>query len=227
MKSLELSGLIEQLAEGETPLMLTHKGEMSLVILTAADYRAMQARMTALETELRALKVSQAEVSLGGGTETLLVDAVEVRAATLAAPKPRRMVAEAARFMSQCPDEVHDFIEEVMDSVEKAGMVAKWGRRGPSFRAVRPDESQCTLLYLFPPGAQQRARPFCEVYLGNIQNDEVRDQARARFVELGDFEPRGAYTLLMELSPDTLSVAREALVILWPLAQKIAAGDGC
>ncbi len=127
----------------------------------------------------------------------------------------------AGVFMAKNPRSMRLFMEWILGKSGREGMLVRWGKRGPSIRAVRADDTQCTLLYIFPPGARGRQHPFMEVYLGNIQDDAYREHARARFMASAPFVQQGAYTLIMDLIPEHLDMAREAAQVLWDVARHI------
>ena len=92
-------------------------------------------------------------------------------------------------------------------------------------RAVRPDDSQCTLFYAFAPGAQGSEHASCEVYLGNINDEGLREEARARFGEAAPFKSQGAYTMRHSFGSGTAHLPAISAV-LFDIAGRVAGGEG-
>ncbi len=217
MKSIEFIDWAGKLLDIDGPTEVRRGSAPGVVLVPVAQFQAMQARIKELEVEVMGLKSAQVRASASPA-----ISIVERGKEA----KPRRVVGEALRFMALCPEETHEVLEQLFGDAANHGVVIKWGRRGPSFRAVRPDSSECTLFYLFPPGSQGREAATAEAYLGNIMDAALQEQARQRFGAEAPFEAQGVSTMVLALNGEGLARAGGVAQVLWDICAQVASGRG-
>lgn len=139
--------------------------------------------------------------------------------------KPTSRQTTMREFLSRTPEEFKPFFQELFLEAEKQGMKIYWGTKGFSLRTIDRAGNLISLFYGYPPGTNGRDITFIQGYVADIENENLKQDIRERFLSVPSTTPQGNYTIDLVLSAATMESANKLIQMVWDISQELAEAE--
>lgn len=134
---------------------------------------------------------------------------------------PRGPKTTHQEFMDACPSWAQELFSHVISKAKQEGHEISWGTKGFTVRAVRPTGEKVSLFYGYPVGAVGHDRPFIEIFLKEITDDEGAAALRQSVASTPSFEERGRYTLRCRMTEQSVADIERVLPSVFEVAKRV------
>lgn len=124
-------------------------------------------------------------------------------------------------FMDSCPEWAQELFGRVIGTAETEGHEISWGTKGFTFRVIRPTGQKVSLFYGYPAGAVGHDRPFIEVFLKEVTDEEGAGALRQKLAANPSFQEKGRFTLRCRMSQGSVKDIDDILPAVFELARRI------
>lgn len=117
-------------------------------------------------------------------------------------------------FLSKIPEHLKPFFVELLSEAVKRGMHIYWGVQGFSLR-LETNNGQLISLFYGWPGNSEGENPHIQGYIGSIENEDLRNEIKQKFLSVNGTILSGKYTLDLDLANNDIENAKKLVDVLW------------
>jgi hypothetical protein len=118
-------------------------------------------------------------------------------------------------FVDRCPDYLKDFFIHLVNKARELGMEPYWGRTGFSLRSSDIAGTKHSLFYGFPPTSESEEYFSIQGYVGDLENDQLKEQCKSEFLKVPGTTAKGQYTINLYLTGENMDAANDLLQVVW------------
>jgi hypothetical protein len=119
-------------------------------------------------------------------------------------------------FLSKIPENLKPFFIELISEAVKRAMQIYWGIQGFSIR-LETNNGQLISLFYGWPGNSEGENPHIQGYVGSIEDEDLRNEIKQKFLSIDGTILSGKYTLDLDLVNNDIENAKKLVAVLWSI----------
>ncbi|HAS05213.1 MAG TPA: hypothetical protein DCR71_05640 [Dehalococcoidia bacterium] len=119
-------------------------------------------------------------------------------------------------FLLKIPEYLRPFLIELISEAERQGMQISWGIQGFGLRLETNNGHLISLFYGWP-GNSEGENPHIQGYVGSIEDEDLRNEIKQKFLSVEGTILAGKYTLDLDLVNNDIENAKKLVEVLWSI----------